>query len=109
MIISLLLVLLTSLLTCAGQLCQKQTAHQTQRRLMLRWLIASVLLLAGGMLVWLMVLQRLPVSLAYPMLSINFILVALAGHFIWREQLTWNQWLGTVLIMVGVAMIGSYV
>ena len=53
-------------------------------------------------------LQRLPVSLAYPMLSINFILVALAARFVWQERMTRWQWMGTVLIVVGVAIIGSY-
>ncbi|MGX9309109.1 4-amino-4-deoxy-L-arabinose-phosphoundecaprenol flippase subunit ArnE (plasmid) [Pantoea ananatis] len=105
---SLLLVLLTSLLTCAGQLCQKQAARQTNRAQLTGWLVASLALLALGMVVWLLVLQRLPVSLAYPMLSINFILVALAARFVWQERMTRWQWMGTVLIVVGVAIIGSY-
>lgn len=105
---SLLLVLLTSLLTCAGQLCQKQAARQRKRASLIGWLTASLVFLGCGMLVWLVVLQRLPVSLAYPMMSINFILVALAARFIWREPMTNIQWLGTLLIMVGVAVIGSY-
>lgn len=105
---SLLLVVLTSLLTCAGQLCQKQAARQTNRARLTGWLVASLALLALGMVVWLLVLQRLPVSLAYPMLSINFILVALAARFVWQERMTRWQWMGTVLIVVGVAIIGSY-
>nr|WP_257469483.1 4-amino-4-deoxy-L-arabinose-phosphoundecaprenol flippase subunit ArnE [Pantoea allii] len=103
-----LLVLLTSLLTCAGQLCQKQAARQTNRAKLTGWLIASLAMLGLGMIVWLLVLQRLPVSLAYPMLSINFILVALAARFIWHEKMTCWQWAGTVLIVAGVAIIGSY-
>lgn len=105
---SLLLVLLTSLLTCAGQLCQKQAARQINRARLTGWLVASLALLALGMVVWLLVLQRLPVSLAYPMLSINFILVALAARFVWQERMTRWQWMGTVLIVAGVAIIGSY-
>ncbi|MBP2171575.1 undecaprenyl phosphate-alpha-L-ara4N flippase subunit ArnE [Erwinia toletana] len=106
--ISLLLVLLTSLLTCAGQLCQKQAARQRQRLLLTGWLIGSLVLLGCGMLVWLNVLQRLPVSVAYPMLSVNFILVALAARFIWQERMTNIQWAGTVLIAAGVAVIGIF-
>ncbi|WP_026111546.1 4-amino-4-deoxy-L-arabinose-phosphoundecaprenol flippase subunit ArnE [Winslowiella toletana] len=105
---SLLLVLLTSLLTCAGQLCQKQAARQRQRLLLTGWLIGSLVLLGCGMLVWLNVLQRLPVSVAYPMLSVNFILVALAARFIWQERMTNIQWAGTVLIAAGVAVIGIF-
>ncbi|MCG8709825.1 EamA family transporter [Brenneria sp. 4F2] len=106
---SLLLVLLTSLLTCAGQMCQKQAARQTARRWLIVWLSVSLGFLSGGMALWLLVLQRLPVSLAYPMLSINFILVAVAARLCWRERMCPMQWLGTLLIVAGVAVIGSYV
>ncbi|QTF10874.1 EamA family transporter [Brenneria izadpanahii] len=105
---SLLLVLLTSLLSCAGQMCQKQAAHQARRASLMGWLLASLGFLICGMATWLLVLQRLPVSLAYPMLSINFILVAVAARLFWREKLSSLQWIGTLLIVAGVAVIGSY-
>ncbi|QTO56501.1 EamA family transporter (plasmid) [Duffyella gerundensis] len=105
---NLLLVLLTSLLSCGGQLCQKQAARQRTRGGVIGWLLSGLLLLAAGMLIWLRVLQRLPVSLAYPMLSLNFMLVALAARLIWREKLSRQQWLGTLLIVVGVALMGRY-
>lgn len=104
-----LLIVLVSLLSCAAQLCQKQAAHSDQRRLLLRWLALSVLLLGIGMLIWLVVLQRVPVSVAYPMLSINFVLVALAARIIWRERLNAVQLFGTLLIVAGVALMGVHV
>ena len=57
--------ILASLLTCAGQLCQKQATRPAKagRRgahIML-WLGLALLALGSGMLVWLVVLQRLPV------------------------------------------------
>lgn len=106
--LSLLLVLLTSLLSCAGQMCQKQAARQAKRASLTGWLLVSLAFLGCGMATWLLVLQRLPVSLAYPMLSINFILVALAARLFWREKMSRLQWLGTLLIVAGVAVIGSY-
>lgn len=42
------------------------------------------------------------------MLSLNFMLVALAARLIWREKLSRQQWLGTLLIVVGVALMGRY-
>ncbi|WP_313110457.1 4-amino-4-deoxy-L-arabinose-phosphoundecaprenol flippase subunit ArnE [Atlantibacter sp.] len=108
---TILLILLVSLLSCAGQLCQKQAA---QCRLgdntgaMLRWLVTGMALLGIAMLVWLAVLRRVPVSLAYPMLSLNFVFVALAARIIWREPLTLRQFIGTLIIMVGVALMGSH-
>ena len=53
-------------------------------------------------------LRLVPVSVAYPMLSINFVLVALAARLIWRESYTLQQWIGTLAIVAGVALIGSH-
>lgn len=102
---------LVSLLSCLAQLCQKQAATLGARggkRRMMLWIGLSLLLLGVAMLLWLWVLRRVPVSDAYPMLSINFVLVALAARLIWRESYTRRQWLGTLAIVAGVALIGSH-
>ncbi len=105
-----ILVILVSLLTCAGQLCQKQAAQcwrqAADRRLniTLRWLAAAVVLLGLGMLVWLNVLQRLPLSLAYPMLSFNFVLVTLAARWLFNEPTPPRHWCGVASIMLGILL-----
>ncbi|HBZ15538.1 4-amino-4-deoxy-L-arabinose-phosphoundecaprenol flippase subunit ArnE (plasmid) [Pantoea sp. BRR-3P] len=108
---NLVLILLVSVLSCAAQLCQKQAAYlgsrQGKKRLIL-WIALSVLLLGVAMLLWLMVLRTVPVGIAYPMMSLNFVLVALAARLIWRETFTLQQWIGTLVIMAGVALMGSH-
>ncbi|MFJ5160246.1 4-amino-4-deoxy-L-arabinose-phosphoundecaprenol flippase subunit ArnE [Pantoea sp. NPDC088449] len=108
---NLVLILLVSVLSCAAQLCQKQAAYlgsrQGKKRLIL-WIALSVLLLGVAMLLWLMVLRMVPVGIAYPMMSLNFVLVALAARLIWRETFTSQQWIGTLVIMAGVALMGSH-
>lgn len=103
---SYLLLIVASLLSCGGQLCQKQAAHQTRRVLLLRWLLLALALLGLAMLVWLRVLQQLPVSIAYPMLSMNFILVTLAARLVWRETVDKRHLLGIGLIVAGIVMMG---
>lgn len=103
---SYLLVVLASLLSCGGQLCQKQAAHQARRAPLLRWLLLALALLGLAMLVWLQVLQRLPVSIAYPMLSMNFILVTLAARLIWHEAIDKRHLLGIGLVVAGIIMMG---
>lgn len=108
---NLVLILTASLLSCAGQLCQKQAALHGLRKgkmALLTWLALSVGLLGCAMLVWLVVLQRVPVGVAYPMLSLNFIFVVLAARWLWREPVSLRHWLGIALIMAGVAMMGVY-
>lgn len=108
---NILLILFSSLLSCAGQLCQKQAAHYGLRKgrgNLLFWLGLSVLLLGCAMLVWLRVLQRVPVSVAYPMLSLNFIFIVLAGRWLWRETVSLRHWLGVLTIVAGVIVMGVY-
>lgn len=108
---NLLLIMLVSLLSCAAQLCQKQAATLGARqgkKHLLMWIALSLLLLGVAMLVWLWVLRLVPVSVAYPMLSINFVLVAVAARLIWQESYTLQQWIGTLAIVAGVALIGSH-
>ncbi|MGE9553694.1 4-amino-4-deoxy-L-arabinose-phosphoundecaprenol flippase subunit ArnE [Erwinia amylovora] len=106
-----LLIAFASLLSCAGQLCQKQAAHHgllKGKGHLLFWLGLSVLLLGGAMLVWLRVLQRVPVGVAYPMLSLNFIFVVLAARWLWKEPVSPRHWMGIGLIVAGVAVMGVY-
>ncbi|WP_336757069.1 4-amino-4-deoxy-L-arabinose-phosphoundecaprenol flippase subunit ArnE [Pantoea sp. USHLN298] len=102
------LIVLVSLLSCSAQLCQKQaTRVRGSRRVASGWIAGSVLLLGIAMVLWLVVLQRVPVSQAYPMLSLNFIFVALAARILWRERLTLRQICGTLLVVAGVMLMGS--
>jgi undecaprenyl phosphate-alpha-L-ara4N flippase subunit ArnE len=118
------LLALACLLTCAGQLCQKQAAETWLRlgprpddlpsvlrpkRLFAtaRWLGLAALLLGLGLLVWLGVLRRLPVSLAYPMLSFNFVLVVLAARFIFHEPVPLRHWCGVMVIVCGIILLGA--
>jgi undecaprenyl phosphate-alpha-L-ara4N flippase subunit ArnE len=73
----------------------------------LGWLALSLLLLGCAMLLWLFVLQTVPVSVAYPMLSLNFIFITLAARFIWHEPISLRHGVGVLLIMVGIILLGG--
>lgn len=106
-----LLIIIVSLLSCAGQLCQKQATHRPltgARRHMTLWLVASMALMGVAMLLWLRVLQTTPVGVAYPMLSLNFMFVTLAARWLWHEPISLRHTLGIGLIVAGVAVMGSY-
>ena len=68
--------------------------------------------IAGGMLcyafslvAWVMALSRVPVSIAYPMLSIGYIVTAIAAYFLFGESLGVTRWLGIGFIVIGVWLI----
>ena len=98
---------LASLLSCAGQLCQKQATRQERGQLAALWLALALLSLGGGMVAWLVVLQHLPVGVSYPMLSLNFVWVTLAAKIVWHEPVPSRHWLGIGLIIVGVILLGG--
>lgn len=104
---------LASLLSCAGQLCQKQATRPAKSgrrgRHILGWLGLALLALGGGMLLWLSVLQAIPVSIAYPMLSLNFVWVTLAAWGVWHEPVARRHWVGVGMIVVGIVILGSSV
>lgn len=103
--------MLASLLSCAGQLCQKQATRPAlsgrRGRHTGLWLGLALIALGAGMVLWLLVLQRIPVGIAYPMLSLNFVWVTLAARFIWHEQISLRHVAGVALIIVGVFVLGS--
>ncbi|HDO1318136.1 EamA family transporter [Aeromonas veronii] len=109
-----LLLLLVCILTCSGQMLQKQAVNSWQQRpcshlqkLRSPWLIASVAALGCGMLLWIYLLQRLPLSMAYPMLSINQVLVLLGSRLFFHEQINYHNWLGVGAIIVGTLLLGG--
>jgi multidrug transporter EmrE-like cation transporter len=58
-----------------------------------------------SVVVWLMVLSRVDVSYAYPMLSVGYIVAALAGKLFFGEAVDLTRWAGIVTICIGVWLI----
>ncbi len=58
-----------------------------------------------SLVVWIAALTRVPVTIAYPMLSIGYVINALIARYWLGETLGTNGWLGIALIGVGVWLI----
>ena len=54
---------------------------------------------------WLIVLSRLPLSLVYPMVSVAYVLVALASVIFLKETVSLVRWAGIGIIICGVVLI----
>ena len=52
--------------------------------------------------VWLLVLSRVEVSFAYPLLSVGYIVNAVAGYYLFQENLSMTRITGILIICVGV-------
>ncbi|KFE46329.1 4-amino-4-deoxy-L-arabinose-phosphoundecaprenol flippase subunit ArnE [Pseudomonas congelans] len=101
------------LLTCLGQIAQKYAVQDWRgafpgafAALRSIWLWLAVACLGSGLLVWLLVLQRLDVGIAYPMLGVNVVLITLSGRYVFNEPVDAQHWLGIALILIGVIQLG---
>jgi uncharacterized membrane protein len=45
-------------------------------------------------------------SYVLPVTSIGYVFTAFLGKYFFGEQITWQRWLGTVAIMVGMVLVG---
>ena len=57
-------------------------------------------------LFWLLILSRLPLSSAYPILAMNFVLITLVSVVFLGETISTGKIIGTLLIIAGVVVIG---
>ncbi|HET9576847.1 MAG TPA: SMR family transporter [Usitatibacter sp.] len=58
-----------------------------------------------SVVVWILALSRVPVSVAYPMLSVGYIVNALAAWMLFGESLTAQKLVGIGFIVVGVFLV----
>ena len=70
-------------------------------------IIAGLACYAISVVVWIMALSRVPVSLAYPMLSIGYIVNAFAAWWLFGESLTAQKLIGIAVIIVGVWLVAK--
>ena len=71
--------------------------------------VAGNIFILGGLFlyvvsvgVWLLVLSRVEVSFAYPLLSVGYIVNAVAGYYLFQENLSATRITGILIIIIGV-------
>lgn len=98
----------------SGQVLFKHVANSTHAESGMRWVFAlamhplmwlALLLYAGATVLWVNILQVLPLSRAYPVMALAFLLVPLAGVAFFDERLDARYVLGAVLIMCGIILV----
>ena len=76
------------------------------------WQLATEPHIIGGLgcyvvslVVWIMALSRVEVSIAYPMLSIGYVVNALAAWYLFGEAVTATRLIGIGVIIIGVYLV----
>ena len=112
-----LILVISIFLAVVGQLLMKQGMLQFGRfpitKLLVNiipmflnpWVFIGLMAFGIGSVFWLAVLSRLPLSLAYPMVSLAYVVVAFASIFLFGEQVSLIRWIGILVICAGVYLI----
>ena len=66
------------------------------------WLWAALVLYGLATVLWIVILQKIPLSKAYPFVALGFAVVPIAAHFLFGEPLSFKYAVGSLLIMSGI-------
>jgi multidrug transporter EmrE-like cation transporter len=117
--LSFALVLLGVLLNATAQLLLKagtnvigQFQFSAANLAPIGWKVATQPYILGGLacyavsvVVWIMALSRVEVSVAYPMLSVGYVVNAVAAYFLFGEAVGAQRLVGIGVIIVGVYIV----
>ncbi|HEV2754722.1 MAG TPA: EamA family transporter [Actinomycetota bacterium] len=67
---------------------------------------AGLVLFGISSLFWLVVLSRVPLSVAYPFVGISYIFVVGFARFVLHEHVPALRWIGVAVVALGIAVIG---
>jgi multidrug transporter EmrE-like cation transporter len=104
-------VIVTLALLIGGQVCNKLAADRFSGFSLERFLhpifIITFLVLVGRGFTWLAALKTLPLSAAYPVLSVSFPAIMIISFVLFGEPISIKNIAGSILILTGVSFIAK--
>ncbi len=110
-----ILVVLSVTMTTLGQIFQKLGATRIKDEMSAGKSVvaaaANIHIFLGigalglGAFLWLMVLSRIELSLAYPMMSLGYVLVTIASKYFFKEKIPMHRYIGIATIILGIVLI----
>ncbi|MEK6864326.1 MAG: EamA family transporter [Nanoarchaeota archaeon] len=70
-----------------------------------RYIIIGGLLFIISLGLWTIVISKLDLSYAYPIVSINYVIVSLFSKMFFKEKITKYRWLSIFVILIGVVLV----
>ena len=68
-------------------------------------IIFGLFMYAMSAFAWMIVLSRLDLSIAYPFVALNFVLITVISKFVFSETVPVIRWLGVAFICVGIVLV----
>lgn len=114
-LVTLALILLNVVLLVTGQVLWKRgldslgglSAGTWLRVALAPWTWAGLAAYGVATVLWFWVLSRAPLSVAYPLQSLAYVLGVVAGWAFFHESVPPVRWLGVALILAGVGMVAT--
>ncbi|WP_346010338.1 EamA family transporter [Paenibacillus sp. SYP-B3998] len=110
-----LLIIISIILSSFGQLAMKNGANEISLqdgaiKLFIQFttnlsILSGLLMYGLSTIVWIVALSRIQLSIAYPLVSLSYIIVVILSYFIFNEPLSLQKILGLVFIIIGVIFI----
>jgi drug/metabolite transporter (DMT)-like permease len=105
--ISILLTSIGQLLLKKGSLSLRSEDHFSLMAQL--WRVSTNLYVLGGLgvyalstVIWLYVLSKMKLSVAYPFVSLSYVFVMIGSHYLLGESILWNQKIAMAFIIVGI-------
>jgi small multidrug resistance pump len=96
------------LLGIAGQIVLKSAAIGAPTlvaQLLNPLTVVGLAIYAAAAIGYIIALNKIPVSIAFPSVAASYVVVAVLAHLLWNEPLGLPQWGGIVLIGAGIILI----
>lgn len=71
------------------------------------WFLLCGIMFGGASLLWMYILKHWPLSMAYPMVSMSYVIAMVMAVVFLHESIVWTRWLGVGLIMLGCMMVAK--
>ena len=77
-------------------------------RLFSNWqFICCGLCFGAGSILWMYIIKHFPFSMAYPMVSLSYVMGMFAAIIFFHEQIPFERWIGVLLILTGCILIAK--
>ena len=77
------------------------------KALTIPWLYCALAVYGCATIFWLYLLQRIPLSLAYPFSALAMVIIPIMAFLLFNETLSLSYWGGMFLILIGLYIIAT--
>ena len=110
---SALFAVITVILNATAQLLLRQAAMTgaapTSPLTLLRnvWFLCGLATYGASVLTWLLVLRKVPLTIAAPFVALVYVIVPLTSRWLFSDPINFRMWVGMLLVVIGVTLVAQ--